>query len=81
MAEHQQGKSIWFMQPINLKLVDKSAMQVEFDEKDEKGFCEGSARNVPKLDKHVQVSSLSYLPKVPDTMSHVFIYWMAFALA
>ncbi|CAO1946855.1 unnamed protein product [Urochloa humidicola] len=32
------AKSVRFMAPPNLKLVDKTAVQVEFDEEDEKGF-------------------------------------------
>nr|CAB3479077.1 unnamed protein product [Digitaria exilis] len=38
LLDIRQGKSVRFMAPPNLKLVDKSAVQVEFDEEDEKGF-------------------------------------------
>ncbi|RLN04588.1 hypothetical protein C2845_PM13G15810 [Panicum miliaceum] len=38
LLDIRRGKSVRFMPPPNLKLVDKSAVQVEFDEEDEKGF-------------------------------------------
>ncbi|KAJ1286582.1 hypothetical protein BS78_03G363600 [Paspalum vaginatum] len=38
LLDIRRGKSVRFMATPNLKLVDKSAVQVEFDEEDEKGF-------------------------------------------
>ena len=38
LLDIRRGKSVRFMAPPNLKLVEKSAVQVEFDEEDEKGF-------------------------------------------
>lgn len=38
LLDIRRGKSVRFMAPPNLKLVDKSTVQVEFDEEDDKGF-------------------------------------------
>lgn len=38
LLDIRRGKSVRFMAPPNLKLIDKSTVQVEFDEEDEKGF-------------------------------------------
>ncbi|CAL4972745.1 unnamed protein product [Urochloa decumbens] len=38
LLDIRQAKSVRFMAPPNLKLVDKSVTQVEFNEEDEKGF-------------------------------------------
>ncbi|TKW18160.1 hypothetical protein SEVIR_5G414500v4 [Setaria viridis] len=38
LLDIRRAKSVRFMAPPNLKLVEKSAVQVEFDEEDEKGF-------------------------------------------
>ncbi|CAO2195524.1 unnamed protein product [Urochloa humidicola] len=38
LLDIRQAKSVRFMAPPNLKLIDKSVVQVEFDEEDEKGF-------------------------------------------
>lgn len=38
LLDIRRGKSVRFMAPPNLKLVDKSTVQVEFDEEDENGF-------------------------------------------
>lgn len=38
LLDIRRGKSVRFMAPPNLKLVDKSTVQVEFDEEDEDGF-------------------------------------------
>jgi hypothetical protein len=38
LLDIRRGKSVRFMAPPNLKIVDKTAVQVEFNEKDEQGF-------------------------------------------
>ncbi|TVU36223.1 hypothetical protein EJB05_18148 [Eragrostis curvula] len=38
LLDIRRGKSVQFMAPPNLKIVDKSAVQVEFEEGDEQGF-------------------------------------------
>ena len=38
LLDIRRGKSVQFMPPPNLRLVEKNAVQVEFDEEDEKGF-------------------------------------------
>ncbi|KAG2602471.1 rhodanese-like domain-containing protein 4A, chloroplastic [Panicum virgatum] len=38
LLDIRRGKSVRFMAPPNLKLVGKSAVEVEFDEEDDKGF-------------------------------------------
>ncbi|KAM3334432.1 hypothetical protein ACQJBY_029073 [Aegilops geniculata] len=38
LLDIRRGNSVRFMAPPNLRLVEKSAVQVEFDEEDEKGF-------------------------------------------
>ena len=38
LLDIRRGKSVRFMAPPNLKLVGKSAVDVEFDEEDDKGF-------------------------------------------
>lgn len=38
LLDIRRGKSVRFMAPPKLKLIDKSTVQVEFDEEDEKGF-------------------------------------------
>jgi len=38
LLDIRRGKSVRFMAPPNLKLVGKSAVEVEFDEDDDKGF-------------------------------------------
>ncbi|KAM0887566.1 hypothetical protein ACQ4PT_028949 [Festuca glaucescens] len=38
LLDIRRGKSVQFMPPPNLRLVEKNAVQVEFDEEDQKGF-------------------------------------------
>uniref|UniRef100_A0ACD5XCM1 Uncharacterized protein n=1 Tax=Avena sativa TaxID=4498 RepID=A0ACD5XCM1_AVESA len=38
LLDIRRGKSVQFMPPPNLRLVEKNAVQVEFNEEDEKGF-------------------------------------------
>lgn len=38
LLDIRRAKSVRFMAPPNLKLVEKSTVQIEFDEEDEKGF-------------------------------------------
>jgi hypothetical protein len=47
LLDIRRGKSVQFMPPPNLKLVEKNAVQVEFDEEDEKGFIREVLKRFP----------------------------------
>jgi hypothetical protein len=47
LLDIRRGKSVQFMPPPNLKLVEKNAVQVEFDEEDEKGFLREVLKRFP----------------------------------
>ncbi|CAD6235529.1 unnamed protein product [Miscanthus lutarioriparius] len=48
LLDIRRGKSVRFMAPPNLKLVDKSTVQVEFDEEYEKGFVKEVLARFPE---------------------------------
>jgi hypothetical protein len=47
LLDIRRGKSVQFMPPPNLRLVEKNAVQVEFDEEDEKGFVTEVLKRFP----------------------------------
>jgi hypothetical protein len=61
LLDIRQGKSVQFMAPPNLNIVDKTVMRVEFHEEDEEGFIEEVLARFPDpantvvcvLDKYV----------------------------